>query len=206
MTKATLLLTTLLLANCSPKYPDPGWEETWMKHQFSYSGQFAYSEERYDISSRDLSTPYSGKWVRLTHPMRLVTYRGNYDADWHQLLDMSMRIPEPILNEDSRFCRAYTLPVGTELYVVGAKEFKLVRTGETETRSNRYVMLVRLWHPDFHRMVGAFYNIGNLQEAEKQLPDKSFCPRYRSLKPLPFEDETTVKEAPSTPAQKGDAR
>lgn len=166
--------------------------------------QFSDSDEWGDLSSRNLTTSYSGKWVRLTHPMRLVTYRGNYDADWHQLLDMSMKIPKPILKGDSRFCRTYTLPVGTELYVVGAKEFNRVPKGEKEPIANRYVMLVRLWHPDFHRMVAVFYNMGNLQDAEKLIKDEGFYMRYRSLKSLPFEDEKTAKEVPGAPTQKGD--
>lgn len=62
-----------------------------MKQRFSDSRLWG------SMSFAHLPTPYSGKWVRLTQPMRLVTYRGNYDAEWHQLLDMSMNIPEAIL-------------------------------------------------------------------------------------------------------------
>ena len=183
----------LLLTSCSTNFPSPGWEDTWMKQQFSDSS--GCSEQK----SQNLHTEYDGMWVYLTRPMQLVTLRGNYDEDWHLLLEKSTKIPERILSGDSRFYRTYQLPAGTELYVVGAKEFRRTVKGKNIPIANRYVMMVRLWQPDFRRMVPVFYNIGNQQDVDKRIGVSYRCDladsrgqrdvlliHYRSIKSLPF--------------------
>lgn len=189
--------SAMLLASCSPNLSSLGWADAWKSQQFSESNG------KGDLSSRNLCTGYDGKWVYLSRPMKLVTLRGNYDDEWHQLIDESIKIPERILSGDSRFYRTYHLPEGTEVHVVGAKEFRREPRGGETAFANRYVMLVRLWHPDFHRLVPVFYNMGNHQDADGRIGVYSEATRrcdqederwlrdtlhinYWSLKSLPF--------------------
>ncbi len=181
-----IVVLILLLNSCSgiARFPESGWEKAWAEHEFSKPHVLG------KISSRDIFLSHRGNEARLLQPMRLVSYRDNFE-EWHQMIELSIGVPPDIMRNKTRFYRTHILPAGTPVRIIGSKVFELKSRDEGICLANRYVTLLFLQHPETHKGVFVFYNMGSQNGMIYQhymLADRTkvLLSTYSYLKPLPW--------------------